>query len=356
MPPLPVFSRHRTVAKERQDDETDGHHGLRSSYAVPLFSAKTMLIVVTCLAYLAASSLLILLNKYLLSTDGFKFPLMLSGSGMLLSATGATLLLRFGWPVPVKDQKAVSAGAYLTRVLPLGFCSAATLALGNVAYLYLDVGLLQMLKSCCPVFVLLVATLFGLERFSLPLAASVALIAGGTATTAATGVSAVSAIGLSVQLASELCEAFRLCLAQLLMTRMALHPFEALKHMGGASVAFLGVGVALLEWPEFVAQRAWRRVLAHPHWYAAAATMGFALNVLAFAVIRLTSSLTQKVLGTAKNVGLVVFSVLFLAEQVTTRQWIGYQVSLLGFAWYQRIKMAPKPASSPGGGNGKSTQ
>jgi drug/metabolite transporter (DMT)-like permease len=81
----------------------------------------------------------------------------------------------------------VTRDDYLRRILPLGFCSASTLALGNIAYLYLDVGLLQMLKSCCPVFVMIVAIAFQLERFSLPLVASICFIAAGTATTAASG-------------------------------------------------------------------------------------------------------------------------------------------------------------------------
>jgi drug/metabolite transporter (DMT)-like permease len=71
-----------------------------------------------------------------------------------------------------------------------------------------------------------------------------------------------------------------------------------------------------------------------------AASLGFLLNLLAFAVIKLTGSLTQKVLGTVKNVLLVVFQFLFMGESITWRQWIGYQVSLLGFAWYQQQKMA----------------
>jgi hypothetical protein len=159
---------------------------------------------------------------------------------------------------------------YLHRILPLGFFSAATLALGNVAYLYLDVGLLQMLKSCCPIFVLLVAISFRLEHFSLPLVFSIVLIAAGTATTAATGVSAISRLGLIIQFSSELAEAFRLCLAQLLMCNMKLHPFEALKYMSSACVFFLSVGVWLLEWRRFLAARAWQRVMLHPHWYLAA--------------------------------------------------------------------------------------
>jgi drug/metabolite transporter (DMT)-like permease len=69
-----------------------------------------------------------------------------------------------------------------------------------------------------------------------------------------------------------------------------------------------------------------------------AASLGFGLNILAFAVIKLTGSLTQKVLGTIKNVLLVVFSFFFMHEAITARQWIGYQVSLLGFVWYQHQK------------------
>ena len=77
--------------------------------------------------------------------------------------------------------------------------------------------------------------------------------------------------------------------------------------------------------------------------------------MLAFAVIKLTGSLTQKVLGTIKNVLLVIFQVLFMGESVTFQQWLGYQVSLLGFAWYQQQKIsaankveASKVAAAPG--------
>ena len=71
-----------------------------------------------------------------------------------------------------------------------------------------------------------------------------------------------------------------------------------------------------------------------------AASLGFMLNLLAFGVIKLTGSLTQKVLGTVKNVMLVVFSVAVMGEQVSWRQALGYQASLVGFCWYQYQKMA----------------
>lgn len=161
-------------------------------------------------------------------------------------------------------------------------------------------------------------------------------------------------------------EAFRLCLAQMLMCNMRLHQFEALRQMSSACVIFLAVGVWLLEWRRFCEHQAWQHVLVHPHWYLAAgvpctlppacsfvhnalgcmsdghqinsadreyvvcaASLGFVLNLLAFAVIKLTGSVTQKVLGTVKNVLLVVFSVLFMGEQVTWHQWLGAHLVLL---------------------------
>ena len=73
-----------------------------------------------------------------------------------------------------------------------------------------------------------------------------------------------------------------------------------------------------------------------------AASLGFVLNGLAFSVIQLAGSLTQKVLGTVKNVLLVLWSVVVLHERVSLRQWVGYQVSLLGFVWYQQQKLNAK--------------
>jgi hypothetical protein len=62
-----------------------------------------------------------------------------------------------------------------------------------------------------------------------------------------------------------------------------------------------------------------------------------------FLVIQLTSSVTLKVLGTARNAGLVVFSFLFLGEVVTWLQGVGYMLSLVAFGFYNYFKMQ-KPA------------
>ena len=119
----------------------------------------------------------------------------------------------------------------------------------------------------------LVSFSVGLEKFSwLPVLAT-SLIATGTATAAATGVSAVSSLGLIVHFASHICEALKVCMAQLYMCNMNVHQLETLRLMSSTCAACLILAVALFEWSSFVENRGWELMLAHPHWYIAAGVL-----------------------------------------------------------------------------------
>lgn len=64
---------------------------------------QALLVVGTCIGYLSASSLLILLNKFLLSEDGFSYPLMLSGSGMVVTCIGSSIIVNIPAIVPERQ-------------------------------------------------------------------------------------------------------------------------------------------------------------------------------------------------------------------------------------------------------------
>eukprot|EP00892_Ulva_mutabilis_P008677 jgi/Ulvmu1/6181/UM028_0037.1 len=301
-------------------------------------TSQVLLIALTCCAYLASSSWLIMMNRFLMRTDGFAFPLTLSGLGMLFTWVATSILVRIRGIVP--KQQAISRASFWTRIAPLGLCSAGTLSLGNMAYQYLDVAILEMLKSCCPVFVLLASIALRLERFTWPRFLSTCLIAAGIAFTAASGTRHVSRMGLALHLSSQIVEALRLCLAQLLMSNMQLHQFEMMRQMSSACVFCLGLGAWLFEWQLFKSERAWLRMMAHPHWYLAAASLGFIVNCSTYGVVKLAGPMTQKVLATAKTVAMVVLSCIFLGDTVGLKQWVGYMASLVGFAWYRSLPSA----------------
>ena len=64
-------------------------------------------------------------------------------------------------------------------------------------------------------------------------------------------------------------------------------------------------------------------------------------------MIKRTSSVMVKLLGTARNAGLVLISALALGEEVTLQQAAGYAVCLGFFAAYNYYKMTEPKAAAP---------
>ena len=77
-----------------------------------------LLVIVTCAGYLGASSLLILLNKFLLAKDGFSFPLMLSGSGMLFTLIGSSIMVEVPGVVPERQVLPLTPVAISLPIFP----------------------------------------------------------------------------------------------------------------------------------------------------------------------------------------------------------------------------------------------
>lgn len=106
-----------------------------------------------------------------------------------------------------------------------------------------------------------------------------------------------------------------------------------------ACFAWLMLGAAVVEWPSMFRAGHQTIPLQHPALFLLAAGMGFAVNVLAYATIKLASSLTLKVLGCVKNALVIVAAMLLFAEEVTVLQGVGYVVSTAAFGLYTHIKM-----------------
>ena len=56
-------------------------------------------------------------------------------------------------------------------------------------------------------------------------------------------------------------------------------------------------------------------------------------------MIKATNSVTLKVLGTARNAGLVLLSPLLYHEVITPLEGVGYAISLLAFGLYNYFKI-----------------
>jgi len=99
------------------------------------------------------------------------------------------------------------------RVLPVGLAHAGTLAFGNIVYLFLNVGLIQMLKSFTPVVMVIMGYVTKIEVVTTSLLLSILVISFGTAITCVTSTTSSDAtfslIGLVIMFSSEIAEAIR---------------------------------------------------------------------------------------------------------------------------------------------------
>lgn len=193
---------------------------------------------VSAFLFCVASSGLIMLNKYIMSTLGFDLPMTLSLLGMLASfAVSFFACVVTGWvprtvvldkafclrralpvrfrphalPPPPAPQASRCCPASLILPPPsqIGVLTAGVLYFGNLAYVSLSVSFLQMLKASTPILVMALMYAAGLETPSTPLVLSVLVIALGTFVSAL-GEIRFAVGGVVAMTISQFCEASKL--------------------------------------------------------------------------------------------------------------------------------------------------
>jgi len=287
-------------------------------------------------AWGCASSGLIFLNSYLLNEDGFHYPMTLCSMGLAASWTISSVLVNSGIS-KLEKSKDMSLRWFVKHVVPIGGFAAFSLALGNYTYLYLSVSFIQMLKAAVPCVTMIVLVGAGLEKPHRVTVLGVAILTFGTAL-AAYGEIQFQYIGVVMMFASEFSEACRMAVLQYLLGNLRFELIEGLYVMAPASFGFLVLGIFCFEWTALVEEDGFGKIIQSPHKYACAAILGFFVNLLTLAVIKSTSSLTFKVIGQVKNTLVILVSVALFGSAITGVQVIGYAISMVGFAVYQRGK------------------
>eukprot|EP00803_Ostreobium_quekettii_P003464 evm.model.scf_183.8 EVM.evm.TU.scf_183.8 scf_183:78227-79108(+) len=281
---------------------------------------------------MAASTAMILLNKAALN-DGFAFPLTLTGLNQLACVAGGLALSRLRALPPVRMAKFA-----IKQIAPLAASNGATLYMGVLAYVFLSVAFVQMLKSLAPAITLLVTLAAGLETPSWELGLSVGLIAmgaGGVALIEARG-PAFHPAGVLVFLASALADALRVVMAQAALGAGSLNTAELLVFQGGPTAAVLLLGAYLSEW-DGLWIKGFGLMARRPLLCLSTCGISFLVQLTGFFAIKYTSSLSFKVASIARNAAVMVWGVAW-GDRLLSGQLMGYGVSIIGVAIFLRAK------------------
>ena len=217
--------------------------------AIDKCSPKELAItLVVCTVYMVVGPLLIMLNKYLLTTGRFHYPILLTTMHQVSSSFCCAVLIKGMACVPLQHE--VTWKVWRTNIFAVGLTTTAALCTGNASYLYLTVAFVEILKGFTPVVTMMVQSLFGEPLPSCRIASCVLLISLGTAISSF-GELHMNLTGLLLMLGSVYCEATRLMLTQKLLLHMNFHVLEGLYYMSPAS-ALCAFAVALVvEVPRF---------------------------------------------------------------------------------------------------------
>mmetsp|Transcript_46328 Transcript_46328/g.88413 ORF Transcript_46328/g.88413 Transcript_46328/m.88413 type:complete len:310 (-) Transcript_46328:1332-2261(-) len=275
-----------------------------------------------------------------MSRASFDAPMVLCSLGMLFSSLVTWLLCKVLRVVDLPNADKVDRAFYIKFILPAGASMAGNLALGNYTYLYLPVTYIQMLKALAPAINCTALVLLDMEKVTTTLVVSVAMIVLGTAA-ASYGETAFSSVGLALYLASEVFEVTRVVIIQVITQQLTFSPVEGLYYMAPPAFGCLLAAILIFEYETVVQENLLLKMAAHPSLFVLAGVLGFVVNVSTWAVIKFTSALTLKVVGTAKNAATVYAGHLTFGNEVTTMQIIGYGCSLAGFLIYNIGKAFP---------------
>ncbi|KAL4769876.1 hypothetical protein BDW60DRAFT_218436 [Aspergillus nidulans var. acristatus] len=165
---------------------------------VRVASARDGSAIVALQNWIFWSNLTILFNKWILEST--PFPILLTSWHLFFATLATQLLFRTSILANPRSIK-MTPTLYMAKIAPIGLLYSGSLVCSNMAYIYLNVGFIQMLKASGPVITLLISALYGVTELTAAKLVNVAVI------TASVGLTVVSEIqfswvGVVVQLVS----------------------------------------------------------------------------------------------------------------------------------------------------------
>lgn len=195
-----------------------------------------------------------------------------------------------------------------------------------------------MLKAFTPVAVLIFSFFAGLEKTSWAELYIVLVICVGVAMTSV-GEVYFSYVGFTYQSLAILFESTRLVLTNVLLKALKLDPLSSLYYVAPLCAFFIGIACLIFE----VRDLPFDRMIQQDFILTMLLNgcVAFALNVAVVLLISNTSALVLTLAGIAKDILLVVFSVIVFGSPVTPLQYAGYSVALLGLNLHKEYKKNP---------------
>ncbi|CAI8597300.1 unnamed protein product [Vicia faba] len=283
----------------------------------------------------------LLLNKYLLSNYGFKYPIFLTMCHM--TACSLFSYVAIAW-LKIVPMQTIRSRVQFFKISALSLIFCVSVVFGNISLRYLPVSFNQAIGATTPFFTAIFAYIMTFKReawltyFTLvPVVTGVVIASGGEPS--------FHLFGFIVCVAATAARALKSVLQGILLSSEGekLNSMNLLLYMAPMAVVFLLPATLIMEENVVGITLALARDDVKIIWYLLFnSALAYFVNLTNFLVTKHTSALTLQVLGNAKGAVAVVVSILIFRNPVSVTGMMGYALTVFGVILYSEAKKRTK--------------
>jgi drug/metabolite transporter (DMT)-like permease len=284
----------------------------------------------------------LLLNKYLLSNYGFKYPIFLTMCHM--SACALFSYAAIAW-LRIVPMQLVRSRVQLAKISALSLVFCGSVVSGNVSLRYLPVSFNQAVGATTPFFTAVFAYIMTVKRESwityltlVPVVTGVVIASGGEPS--------FHLFGFIMCIGATAARALKTVLQGILLSSEGekLNSMNLLLYMAPIAVILLLPATLFMEDNVVgVTIELARKDFTIVWLLLFNSCLSYFVNLTNFLVTKHTSALTLQVLGNAKGAVAVVVSILIFKNPVSVTGMLGYTLTVIGVILYSESKKRSKP-------------
>ncbi|QCE04225.1 probable sugar phosphate/phosphate translocator At3g11320 [Vigna unguiculata] len=278
----------------------------------------------------------LLLNKYLLSNYGFRFPVFLTTCHMLLSSL-------LSYVISVTDMvplQSLRSQAQFWKIVALSVVFSFSVVCGNASLRFIPVSFNQAIGSTTPFFTAVFAYAVTSKREAwvtyatlLPVVSGVIIASGGEPS--------FHLFGFVICVSSTAARAFKSVLQDILLSSEGekLNSMNLLLYMAPIAMMVLLPTTLFMEGNVIGITIDLAKKDIRIFWYLLlSSSLAYFVNLTNFLVTKHTSALTLQVLGNAKGAVAVVVSILIFKNPISVMGMFGYALTVSGVILYSEAK------------------
>ncbi|KAL9412755.1 hypothetical protein AB3S75_041413 [Citrus x aurantiifolia] len=283
----------------------------------------------------------ILLNKYLLSSYGFKYPIFLTLCHMMACSLLSYVAVAWLKVAPIQHLKSQKQ---FFKISALGIIFCLSVVGGNVSLKYLPVSFNQAVGATTPFFTAVLAYLMTLKGEGwltyvtlVPVVTGVVIASGGEPS--------FHLFGFIMCISATAARALKTVLQGILLSSEGekLNSMNLLMYMAPVAAIFLLPAALIMEKDVVGITIALARQDVEFLWYLMFnSSLAYFVNLTNFLVTKHTSALTLQVLGNAKGAVAVVVSIFIFRNPVSVTGMAGYTLTVIGVILYNEAKRQSK--------------